>query len=147
MGEVDRPQFAVDETGRIVVDPSTRFGKPIVAGTRIGVSDILNYLAGGMTVEEIPLDFPSVDRDDVQAALRFAAGLADAQRVTPAYRAGRPDLCDLIDQLVLDEELDRAEVEGVLKRRLEEGRTTDRTRAAAARDQRDARLGSEVVPR
>ena len=146
MREVDRPQFAVDETGRIVVDPQTRFGKPIVAGTRIGVSDIMNYLAGGMSVDEIPTEFPQVDREDVLAALRYAADIADAQRVTPGYRVGKPDLCDLIDQMVLDEELDVAEVEGVLRRRLEEGREADAGKRAAARAEREAATPAEAVP-
>jgi uncharacterized protein (DUF433 family) len=43
---------------RISVDPAIRSGKPCIKGTRITVYDVLEYLAGGMTEEEILSDFP-----------------------------------------------------------------------------------------
>lgn len=55
------------------MDPAVRSGKPIVRGTRITVSDVLEYLAGGMTQEEILADFPDLTRDDIRAVLAFAA--------------------------------------------------------------------------
>jgi uncharacterized protein (DUF433 family) len=58
---------------RIVVDPAIRSGKPCIRGTRITVYDILEYLAGGMSEDEILRDFPSLAREDVKAALEFAA--------------------------------------------------------------------------
>jgi uncharacterized protein (DUF433 family) len=58
---------------RIVVDPEVRSGKPCVKGTRITVYDILEYLAGGMSEDEILGDFPDLARDDIRAALAFAA--------------------------------------------------------------------------
>ena len=58
---------------RIVMDPAIRGGKPIIRGTRITVSDILEYLAGGMTVEEILFDFPDLHDEDIRSVLRFAA--------------------------------------------------------------------------
>lgn len=58
---------------RIVMDPQIRSGKPVVRGTRITVSDILEYLAGGMSQEEILRDFPDLVAEDLRAALRFAA--------------------------------------------------------------------------
>ena len=58
---------------RIVIDPGVCGGKPIIRGTRITASDILEYLAGGMTVEEILLDFPDLDGEDIRSVLRFAA--------------------------------------------------------------------------
>jgi uncharacterized protein (DUF433 family) len=58
---------------RIVVDPAVRSGKPCIRGTRITVYDILEYLAGGMSEDEILRDFPSLAREDVKAALEFAA--------------------------------------------------------------------------
>lgn len=57
----------------ISMDPAVRSGKPIVRGTRITVSDVLEYLAGGMTQEEILADFPDLTRDDIRAVLAFAA--------------------------------------------------------------------------
>jgi len=58
---------------RITLDPAIRSGKPVIRGTRITVSDILEYLAGGMSDAEILEDFPDLDQDDIQAALTFAA--------------------------------------------------------------------------
>ena len=58
---------------RILVDPLIRSGKPHIKGTRITVYDILEYLAGGMSEDEILADFPSLTRDDIRASLAFAA--------------------------------------------------------------------------
>ena len=58
---------------RIFVDPAIRGGKPCVKGTRITVYDILEYLAGGMTEDEVLRDFQGLAREDVRAALEFAA--------------------------------------------------------------------------
>ena len=58
---------------RIVVNPAVRSGKPCVKGTRITVYDVLEYLAGGMTEEQILADFPDLTREDIRACLAFAA--------------------------------------------------------------------------
>jgi uncharacterized protein (DUF433 family) len=58
---------------RITINPAVRSGKPIVRGTRITVSDILEYLASGMTEEEILADFPDLSHEDIMATLAFAA--------------------------------------------------------------------------
>ncbi|OFW45593.1 MAG: hypothetical protein A3J29_15285 [Acidobacteria bacterium RIFCSPLOWO2_12_FULL_67_14b] len=58
---------------RITVDPAVRSGKPCVKGTRITVYDVLEYLAGGMTEEQILGDFPDLRREDIRASLAFAA--------------------------------------------------------------------------
>jgi uncharacterized protein (DUF433 family) len=63
----------MDYRDRIVIDPTIRFGKPVVRGTRITVGDILSYLAGGMSEDEILADFPQLSRDDIRACLAFAA--------------------------------------------------------------------------
>jgi uncharacterized protein (DUF433 family) len=57
----------------IAIDPAIRSGKPCIKGTRITVYDILEYLAGGMSEDELLRDFPDLTRDDVHAALAFAA--------------------------------------------------------------------------
>ena len=48
----------MDVHERITLDPEVRSGKPCIKGTRIAVYDILEYLAGGMSEEEILADFP-----------------------------------------------------------------------------------------
>jgi uncharacterized protein (DUF433 family) len=58
---------------RISVDPAIRSGKPHVKGTRITVYDLLEYMAGGMTEDEILSDFPDLTREDIRAVLAFAA--------------------------------------------------------------------------
>lgn len=57
----------------IAIDPNIRFGKPCIKGTRIAVSDILQWLASGMSEEEILIDFPQLKREHIRAALGFAA--------------------------------------------------------------------------
>jgi len=63
-----------DLLDRIVFDPAIRNGKPVIRGTRITVTDILEYLAGGMSETEILADFPDLGAQDIRAALAFAAG-------------------------------------------------------------------------
>jgi uncharacterized protein (DUF433 family) len=58
---------------RITIEPGKRGGKPCVRGLRITVYDVLEYLASGMTTEEILEDFPELEREDILAALSFAA--------------------------------------------------------------------------
>ena len=58
---------------RITIEPSVRSGKPCIRGTRITVYDILDYLAGGMSEDQILADFPALAREDIRAALSFAA--------------------------------------------------------------------------
>ena len=58
---------------RIQIDPEIRSGKPCIRHTRITVYDILEYLAGGMSQDQVLKDFPSLTADDIRAALAFAA--------------------------------------------------------------------------
>ena len=53
--------------------PAVRNGKPCICGTRIAVHDILEYLAGGMSENQILADFPALAREDIRAVLSFAA--------------------------------------------------------------------------
>ncbi len=57
----------------ITIEPGKRSGKPCIRGLRITVSDVLSYLAAGMTEEEILRDFSELTRDDIRACLAFAA--------------------------------------------------------------------------
>ncbi len=63
----------MDYTKIITVEPGKRSGKPCIRGMRITVTDVLEYLAGGMTEDEILADFPYLTRDDIRACLAFAA--------------------------------------------------------------------------
>ena len=57
----------------IAIDPSIRFGKPCIKGTRIAVVDILQWLASGMTHTEILEDYPLLKEEHILSALAFAA--------------------------------------------------------------------------
>lgn len=57
----------------ITIEPGTRGGKPCIRGMRITVYDVLSYLASGMSIDEVLKDFPYLTRDDVLAALSYAA--------------------------------------------------------------------------
>jgi len=58
---------------RIVIDPAIRSRRPCIKGTRITVYDVLKYLAGGMSEDQILADFPSLTRENIRACLMFAA--------------------------------------------------------------------------
>ncbi len=58
---------------RISIDPNICFGKPCIRDHRIWVSLILDYLAGGMTIEEILEAYPSIEREDVLACIAYGA--------------------------------------------------------------------------
>ena len=63
----------MDYSKIITIEPGKRSGKPCIRGMRITVSDILEYLASGMTETEILSDFPELNPDDIRACLAFAA--------------------------------------------------------------------------
>jgi len=55
------------------IEPGKRRGKPCIRGLRITVYDVLEYLASGMSEDEILSDFPDLTREDIRACLAFAA--------------------------------------------------------------------------
>ncbi len=57
----------------IGIDSNIRFGKPIIKGSRISVFDVLNWLANGMTKQDIINDFPELDDIKIRACLSYAA--------------------------------------------------------------------------
>ena len=63
----------------ITIEPGKRGGKPCIRGLRITVYDVLDYLASGMTIEEIVDDLPYLNKTDIQACLAYAADREKAQ--------------------------------------------------------------------
>ena len=63
----------------ITIEPGKRSGKPCIRGMRISVQDVLEYLAGGMSEEEILSDYPDLTHEDILASLSYAA---DRERKT-----------------------------------------------------------------
>ena len=72
---------------RIVVDPQVLVGKPIIRGTRIPVSLILNLLAHGYDVDRILQAYPQLTRADVLAALYYAETQLDREEIRPFQRS------------------------------------------------------------
>lgn len=63
----------MDYTNIITIEPGKRGGKPCIRGLRITVYDVLEWLAAGMSEDEILHDFPDLQREDIRAVLAFAA--------------------------------------------------------------------------
>jgi uncharacterized protein (DUF433 family) len=64
-------------TTRIAIDPQVCGGRPIVAGTRMRVADVLDALAAGASIDELLADFPYLAHEDVIACLAYGARAVD----------------------------------------------------------------------
>lgn len=69
--------------GQIVVDPKIMLGKPIIAGTRITVEQILKLLAAGETEKTILENYPHLTKQDIRAAIDYAAEIVGEEKVFP----------------------------------------------------------------
>ena len=67
------PSKQMEYKSRITLEPGKRSGKPCIRGMRITVQDVLGYLAAGMTQEQILVDFPYLEKEDILACLAYAA--------------------------------------------------------------------------
>ena len=65
-----------DLLSRITIDPNICHGKPCIRGHRIWVSLILDFLAGGMTTEEILDDYPGLQETDIRACIAYGSEMA-----------------------------------------------------------------------
>jgi uncharacterized protein (DUF433 family) len=63
----------MDYSKIITIEPGKRSGKPCIRGMRMTVTDVLEYLAGGMSEGEILAEFPDLTSEDIRACLAFAA--------------------------------------------------------------------------
>lgn len=66
---------------RITVDPAICHGKPCIRGMRYPVESLLEYLAGGDSVEQVLSEFPDLERDDILACLEFSRKMLAAKSV------------------------------------------------------------------
>lgn len=71
---------------RIVSDPSVLLGKPVIKGTRISVELILGWMASGWSIEQILEAYPHIQREDVLAALAFAADLMHDEQYLAVHK-------------------------------------------------------------
>ena len=74
---------------RISINPNICFGKPCIRGHRIWVSLILDFLASGMTAEEILQEYPDLSRDDILACIAYGAEMARERYVDLPAEASR----------------------------------------------------------
>jgi uncharacterized protein (DUF433 family) len=72
MGKIEM-EPSMDYRKIITIEPDKMGGKPCIRGMRITVYDVLDYLASGMSEDEVLADFPDLVRDDIRACLAFAA--------------------------------------------------------------------------
>ena len=68
---------------RIVVDPQVLAGKPIIKGTRMAVAFVVELCSNGWDLEAILTNYPTLTRDDVLAALHYAADVLKLERIYP----------------------------------------------------------------
>ena len=66
---------------RITIDPAICHGKPCIRGLRYPVENVLEWLASGMSIEEILADYEDLEREDILAALSYAARLTHVKRL------------------------------------------------------------------
>ena len=76
-------------TTLIQSNPKVMMGKPVIAGTRITVELILEKLAAGETIEQLLDAYPRLNREDISAALAFAADALKADVIYPISEQGR----------------------------------------------------------
>jgi uncharacterized protein (DUF433 family) len=67
----------------ITIEPDKRSGQPCIRGLRMTVQDVLEYLAAGMSEDEIVADFPDLTAEDIRACLAYAADRERRLRVIP----------------------------------------------------------------
>ena len=87
---------------RISIDPNVCFGKPCIKGTRIWVSLLLDFLADGMTTEEIIAEYPYLEEDDILVAIAFDHEVENkewANLTTQQFFAGYSDSDAIYDEL------------------------------------------------
>ena len=77
----------MDWRERIVTNPDILVGKPSIRGTRLSVELILGWLAQGWTIEVLLENYPALTRDDVLAALAFAADMMREERYIAIHQA------------------------------------------------------------
>jgi len=74
---------------RIQINPKVMIGKPVIKGTRIPVDLILKMLSQGISTEEILKEYPPLIREDIQAALAYAAESLEMEEVLPLGKTAK----------------------------------------------------------
>ena len=72
------PEYLTD---RITIDPQICHGKPVIRGLRYPVDSMLELLASGMSIEELLMDYPDLEREDFLACIEYAAKLTQVKSI------------------------------------------------------------------
>ena len=72
-----------NQLSRITINPKVMVGKPTIRGMRITVEQILRALAGGVTVDDLLLDYPELEQEDFKAVFAYVVNLVDEEQVFP----------------------------------------------------------------
>ena len=75
----------LDWQARILINPRVCHGKPCIKGTRIMVSVILDYLKAGESYEDVLREYPTLNKEDIRAAIAYTAWLAHEEEVQPLH--------------------------------------------------------------
>ncbi len=70
-------------SSRITLNPNILLGKPTIRGLRISVEQVLKALAHGVGVDDLLKDYPELEREDIQAAIEYAADVVASEKVYP----------------------------------------------------------------
>lgn len=73
----------IDWKERVVIDPEIHHGDPCIKGTRIPVSIIVGSIADGMSIDEVLAAYPQLRREDIHAALAYAAEVLQHEIIIP----------------------------------------------------------------
>ncbi|HXU44676.1 MAG TPA: DUF433 domain-containing protein [Thermoanaerobaculia bacterium] len=71
----------IDPAERITINPEQCGGRPCIRGMRIRVTDVLDLMASGLTSDQVLAELPDLDREDLEACLRFASHLLDRSAI------------------------------------------------------------------
>jgi uncharacterized protein (DUF433 family) len=91
------------EDPRVMIDPDMRGGQPTVRGTRIAVAEVLDWLAYGMSIDEIIADYPTLDRTGILGALEWSATVVDEAAARRASTSSADDAVSANDEPPLGE--------------------------------------------
>jgi uncharacterized protein (DUF433 family) len=72
----------MQEANRITLDPQICHGKPCIRGLRYPVESVLEWLAGGMSIDEILADYEDLEREDILAVLAYAARITQVKSIS-----------------------------------------------------------------
>lgn len=81
MEEEVKKRIKMNQLSRITIDPDICHGKPVIRGLRYPVSNVLEWLSSGMTIDEILEDYEDIERDDIFAVLVYATQLTQVKQI------------------------------------------------------------------